>query len=252
MKTKTMRYAVSISIVLLLFVFVNSASAQSQTNVFPQVADGVASDGSFYKTTFMILPGRNAASSITCALGFRGLNPGFDDNASGGIIAVPQGGFYSITTNANESLKSGYAVLFCSDSVSAQALYSYYAPNGMKLGEATVFGLSSGDFYLFNNSRRFVADQRGGSQFGLAIANDTDMPHTYNVTVNSQSGSVSQSAMVTVPARSSAAKFLTEIVPSSANTIGMVKVAPTDSSSSFYAVGLRFTGATFTTIPATN
>jgi len=32
------------------------ANAQNKFNVFPQVADGVFSDGSYYKTTFMILP----------------------------------------------------------------------------------------------------------------------------------------------------------------------------------------------------
>jgi hypothetical protein len=139
-------------------------------------------------------------------------------------------------------------MLFCNGPVSAQALYSYYAPSGVKLGEASVFG----DFYAFGNSRRLVADQRNGSQFGLAIANDTDTTHTYNVTVNSQSGSVSQSVTVTVPARSSVSKFLTEIVPSSSNTIGMVKIAPADDSLSFYVIGLRFTGTAFTTIPSTN
>jgi hypothetical protein len=235
---------------VLLFVFANSAQAQSRTNVFPQVADGVASDGSYYKSTFMILPGSDTSASITCALGFHGLNVGFDDNSSGGLITVPQGGFYSVTTNANQSLKSGYAVLFCSGSVYAQALYSYYAPNGMKLSEATVFG-SNGDYlYLYSTSQRLVADQRGGSQLGLAIANDTDMPHAYKVTFNTQSGTVTQSATVTVSARSSVSKFLTEIVPSSVNTIGVVKVETTDYSTGLYALGLRFTGTTFTTIPA--
>src|SRR5438093_1154008 len=108
MKRRTMTYLVLI-ILLLLFVFANSAPAQSRTNVFPQVVDGVASDGSYFKSTFMILPESDTASSITCALGFHGLNVGFDDNtiSSGGIITVLQGGFYSVTTNANQSLKSG-------------------------------------------------------------------------------------------------------------------------------------------------
>jgi hypothetical protein len=216
------------------------------------VADGAASDGSYYKTTFMIMPGSDlSSSSTTCALGFQGLTVSFDNNASGGIITVPPGGFYSITTSATQSLRSGYAVLFCSGSVYAQALYSYYAPNGTKLSEATVFA-SNGDYlYLSSTSHRLFADQRGGSQLGLAIANDTDAPHTYKVTVNSQSGTVAQSTTIAVPARSSVAKFLTDIVPASANTIGVVKVETTDYSTGLYAIGLRFTGSTFTTIPAT-
>jgi hypothetical protein len=124
--------------------------------------------------------------------------------------------------------------------VYAEALYSYYATNGTKIAEATVFS-SEGDVGGFP-SYRIIADQRG-SQLGVAIANDSDLPRTYKLTINSLTGSI------TVPARSAVAKFLTEVVPASANTVGLLQIESADFSD-FYAIGLRFTGATFSTIPA--
>src|SRR5437899_6396202 len=97
---------------------------------------------------------------------------------------------------------AGYATLTCSEYVYAQALYSYYAKDGTKIAEATVFA-SAGDIGGWS-SYRMIADQRGGSQLGIAIANDTDLPRTYQVTINSVSG------RVTIPARTSTGKFLTE------------------------------------------
>jgi hypothetical protein len=218
------------------------ALSQNKVNAFPQVADGVLSDGTYYKSTFMILPGFESASTITCSLVLNGLGVNLDNKGASSrwTITIAQGSYYSSATAADQPLRTGYALLTCSDYVFAQALYSYYGRDGSKIAEATVFG-SEADF---GGSFRYrmIADQRG-SQLGIAIANDTDLPRTYQLTINSLSGTV------TVPARASVAKFLTEVLPSSANTVGVLKVQASDLSS-FYAIGLRFTGGEFTTIPA--
>src|SRR5262249_34302583 len=122
-----------------------------------------------------------------------------------------------------------------------QALYTSYAKDGTKIAEATVFA-SGGDLGGWE-SYRMIADQRGGSQLGIAIANDTDVPRTYQITINSLSG------RVTLPAHTSAGKFLTDLVPGSGNTVGVLTVQSTDLSG-FYAIGLRYTGGIFTTLPA--
>lgn len=230
--------------VVIFLIIAPIANAQNKVNVFPQVADGVFSDGSYYKTTFMILPEFAFSSSpIACALVLHGLSVNLDNQglANQFTITVGQGSYYASSSAADQPLHTGYASLTSSDYVDAQALYSYYAKDGNKIGEATVFA-SDGDIGG-SLSYRMIADQRGGSQLGIALANDTDLGRAYTLNINSLS------ATVTVPARSSLAKFLTDLLPATANSVGVLTIQSTDFSDC-YAIGLRFTGATFTTIPA--
>ena len=186
-----------------------------------------------------MLPLFESSPPATCTLVMHGLAVNLDGRgpATRWTMTVPQGGIFVGVSSADQGLRSGYAVLTCDDTVYAQAIYSYYAKDGTKLAEATVFA-SDGDFGGFEY--RLIADQRG-SQLGLAFANDTDSPRTYRVTVGSQSG------LITVPARSSLPKFLTEIIPSSANSVAVVKIQSTDFSD-FFVIGLRYTGGVFTDV----
>ena len=231
--------------IFFVFFLIITPLANAQTlNVFPQVADGVFGDGGYYKTTFMILPGYDTSSpTITCTLVLYGLGVNLDGHGSASqwTITISQDGYYASSSAADQSLRTGYATLTCSEYVYAQALYSYYAKDGTKIAEATVFA-SAGDIGGWS-SYRMIADQRGGSQLGIAIANDTDLPRTYQVTINSVSG------RVTIPARTSTGKFLTEIVPGAANAVGILTIESTDLSG-FYVIGLRYTGGIFTTLPA--
>ena len=45
----------------------------------------------------------------------------------------------SARTSATQPLQTGYGTLFCNEVVFANVIYSFYAPNGTKLAEATVF-----------------------------------------------------------------------------------------------------------------
>ena len=225
-------------VLLTLMLFAAQVSGQNKTSVFPQIADGVFPGGSFYKTTFMVLPFEN--STATCTLQLQGLGVNLGQGRSSLFtINVAQGSYFVGTTAADQSMATGYAVLTCSDYVFAQALYSSYAADGTKIAEATVFA-SDGDIGAF--SYRMIADQRG-SNLGIAIANDTDLSRTYRFTL----GALSQT--VTVPPRSSSPRFLTEILPASANTVGVLKIQSLDFSD-FYAIGIRYTGGAFTTVPA--
>jgi hypothetical protein len=232
---------------LFLVVFWLSSSqlvfAQNKINVFPQVADGVFGDGTYYKSSFTILPWFDT-TAVTCTLRLNGLTINLNNAQRAALftINIPAGGYYVGVTAADQSIKTGYAVLTCSEYVYAQALYSYYAANGVKLAEATIFAAdadSSGSF-----SYRMVADQRNTSQLGIAIANESDLPRDFRLTINGRTGTVQ------VPGRSSVSKFLTDMVPGSANSVGVVKVEPVNLSDNFYVIGLRFTGVAFTTIPA--
>src|SRR5262245_44212486 len=159
---------------LMMLLACGHLSAQSMITVFPQVADGVAADGTYYRTTFMIMSWDYFLPDFTCTLRLHGLNVTFNRGVGPNsffTISVPNGleAFLGVT-QADQPLRTGYAVLTCPQAVAAQALYSYYAADGTKFGEATVFGVN-GDKDIGDDvdHYRLVADQRGGSQLGIAI-----------------------------------------------------------------------------------
>jgi hypothetical protein len=127
--------------------------------------------------------------------------------------------------------------------VDAQALYSFYAANGVKLSEATVFSSPAAQ------QVQVLADTRGGSRMGIAIANDSDQTNTYAITVSDVNGSIVGTATQTLAPRAAIARFVDELVSLPANYYGQVIVSSTTGTASI--IGLRFTGSVFTTIPET-
>jgi hypothetical protein len=92
-----------------------------------------------------------------------------------------------------------------------------------------------------------ILDQRNGSQLGIAIANNTDVAHIYDVKLVANTGT--RTTSITVPARRSIARFVSEILLGlPPNSVGILTVQSRDYSD-FSMIGLRYTGATFTTIP---
>jgi hypothetical protein len=67
--------------------------------------------------------------------------------------------------------------------------------------------------------------------------------HT-SLTLNTVTGTI------VIPVRSYIARFLTDIMPSSRETVGVLKIDTTDFTDGFHPMGLRYTGVTFTTISA--
>jgi hypothetical protein len=211
----------------------SSSTTAATYHVFPQFADGRASDGTYYRSTLMI--SNTSASNTTCNLQLRGLTvPGLSTTYS-----VVANGWMIASTSAAQSLKSGYATLQCDAKVEAQLAYSYFSPSGTKLSEATVFSSPP------SSSVRVIADQLEGAQLGLAIANDSDQTVSYTVSVSGVGGA----ATVTVPPRASVAKFLNQFLPGiPANSVAVVQVTSSNNGAAS-VVGLRFTGSIFTTIP---
>jgi hypothetical protein len=113
-----------------------------------------------------------------------------------------------------------------------------------KIGEAAVFSADA------NPRAQLIADQTKGSRLGVAIANDTDAAHDYQITAFDVDGAMIGTATVRIGPRSSLPKFLDELLPATANALGSATIRATDASS-FSTIGLRFTGAVFATIPAT-
>jgi hypothetical protein len=226
----TAHNATSASININLTAAGGSATA-SAYHVFPQFADGAFNDGTYYRTTLMITnPSANAG--VSCGLQLNGLTvPDFDLNYTLGA-----NGWVVSSSSGVQSFQSGYATLQCSASVEAQLLYSFYASNGVKLSEATVFSSPSA------SAVQVFADEREGAQLGLAIANDSDQTVTYMVAIPGASSSI------TLGPRSAIARFLEQIIAGvPANFSGLVTVSSSNGSAS--VIGLRYTGAVFTTIP---
>ena len=207
-------------------------------HIFPQFADGRFADGTGYRTTLMI--SNSSSSSTTCTLQLRsGLTvPGFATS-----YTIAPGRFVIAPTSGTQTFKSGYATLQCSGIVEAQLLYSYYASNGVKISEATVFSSPPA------NSFGLSSDERDGARFGIAIANDTDSSITYTISV-AASGFNGQ-RQVTLNDRTSTASFLNELVTGMpANTTSAVTVMAGQSTDTGSVIGLRYTGGIFTTMPA--
>ncbi len=209
----------------------------SAYHVFPQFADGRLSDGSYYRTTIMIVNSSN--SSGTCTLRLYGLTVNGSSVFNYGTFPA---GSWNITTSISsmQNLKSGYATLQCGMPVEAQLLYSFYSASGAKISEATVFSSPSAESVLV------LADNREGSRLAIAVANDSDQSRTYVIAAYNNLGNLMGSSTRTLAARSNLAVFVDDLITLPPNYYGPVLVFGGSSS----VIGLRFSGSLFTTIPA--
>ena len=250
-KTTLQRACVGLVFVATLLIKIPLATAQQNAFVFPEVADGAFSDGAYYKTTFMILPG-SSTSVVTCQFVLHGL--GVDLDGKGLVTtwtaAISPGSSYVSTSSANQQISTGYATLSCTDYVRALVFYTSYTTGGAGSNLGAVFGSSDSSCSAANGAW-ITADQQGGSQLAFAIANNTTQTQTYEVSFF-ENNALPLRGRVTLPAQTSVSKFLTEILPASANSVGPMRIelnAFTFPDPGFSAMALRYTGAAFTTVP---
>jgi hypothetical protein len=190
--------------VLLILGFSVQLTAQTEStyHVFPVVADGRFSDGSFYRSTFMI-SNSNATVAPSCNLFLNGLAVDLTDEFGRRVppnnqftLNLDASGWFLGETSGTQAFASGYAALSCSNPVAAHALYSLYDRNGNKVGEGTVFSALRG------STVQLLADQRRGARLGLAITNDNDVTVTYTVNALDAFGQLVGSTNVNVGPRS--------------------------------------------------
>ena len=215
------------------------------TLIFPQVADGASSDGSFFRTTISLT--RKARGDANCRLILYGMDTDFG-SGKGNVftVTVPGNGFTSFRTTGAGRLQSGYATLGCDRRISGQLTYASYDASGTKFGEATVFPTE-----VESSSYSMIVDGRDGAQLALAIANNTDFSRTYNLTLRDWSGSRVSTGSVRVSARSNIAQFLNDLIspPPSSGIVYLLEVSSSDNSD-FSMIGLHVTGFVFSTVPA--
>jgi hypothetical protein len=217
------------------------AATTATYHVFPQFADGVLSDGSYFRTTLMIA---NPSSSVGANCTFRIFGLTIDGESEYAFTFLGSG--WTITQmGSSQGLQSGYATLECSERVDAQLLYSFYAANGFKLSEATVFPSVSA------TTTQVLADGRENARLGLAIANDTSQRVDYVIHVYDENGTLLPGWPVIMPLdpKTNRAAFINDLMVVPPNHYGQVVVQAPNSTGSI--IGLRFTGNAFTTIPET-
>src|SRR5437867_3393652 len=205
-------------------------------HVFPQIADGVLSDGTGY--TSILLATNVSPQPARCRL--QPYGRGLDSRFSGSsTFTLPTSGSFNILTtvaalNVLLPLTTGYATLSCDQPVVAEVAYTYFSPAGVISG-ATVFPSPA--------TTRAQLIMVTGSRLAIAVANDTDSPGQYQLRVLNSSGQTVVTGTLSVPARSNSARFLDELVTLPANLTGAVSI--TGFSGSFSVVGLFFVGPAF-------
>ena len=223
----------------------------SLLHVFPVVVDGALADGTRYRTSITLQNGSNFTSS--CWIGFQGSAPPMiapdGSLATGGLIQQHlQPGTYDLFRSTGVgSFTSGYAWISCSAPITAYAVYSSYVrgPGGNPIltSETTVTSSAAA------LSMQFINDGREDGRLALSIANDEFFPALVRIQVFDVIGRFIAQTQIVVPAKSTIAKFLNELVSGiPARHMGPVRI---DSSQFIYATGLRFTGPVLTSIPPT-
>ncbi len=210
--------------------------------IFPQIADGHFTDGTYYRSTLLI-SSTDGSEATGCNLQLQGMSATFDGLGTGNTFKfdVDARGWLITSTPGVDTFRFGFATLLCDVSVNAQVIYGIYDKSGKKLSEATVFPSDGG------SAVQLLADNREGARLALAIANPAAGPSKYTITVSSPEGGELNTGTVTIPSNSSTAQFLDEILGLPDNYFGQVVIT---GSEKVHAMGLRFTGPIFTTIPA--
>lgn len=231
---------ISAAAVCLLFPLL--AFAQEKTHVFPQFADGRSPDGTSYRTTLIILPWY-FGSQPDCEFTLHGMTTSFAAKTTGAskfTVSIPTNSLLSAPTMAQQELRTGYATLTCTDWVFANVVYSFYSASGEKIGEVTAFPARPTSF------SRMIFDARGGMRQAFAIANDTDETQTYSLML--QTGTMTQSATLVVPAKQNVSRFVDQVFSVVPESLGLFTVRTADNSQ-FSIIGLRMTGNVFSAIP---
>jgi hypothetical protein len=241
MKSNTVRISQFI-IVVSLCLLPTVASAQQDGRgtylVFPQFADGVFSDGTYYKST-IIASNPSLTTGANCQFTLRA-------QSSGGVgVTVPYTFGASVwrvnPTSGTAPFVSGYGTMACDNPINAVLLYSFYSATRQKIGEASVFPSVPGKV------TQIIADQSEGAKLGVAIANDTSSKQTATVSVINAAGVVVASKISDVEPHSNLTAFLEYLAGYSQPDLAQVLISCTTQCST---IGLRYSVSVFTTIPS--
>ncbi len=218
--------------------------SSAPNHVFAQFADGRFSDGTFYRSTIMV--SSDSLNAINCTATLHGLSvAGFGDGVRRDF-SVAAGGWNIYRSPGSQNFRGGYVTLNCDTPVTAQVLYGSYSSSGILLSEATVFSSPPATY------AQLLTDQRNGAQLGIAIANNGSTSKEFVVVAIDASDTEIGRATLQIPGGAQIARFINELINVPANYVGQILIYTNSNSTlDVYAIGLKFTGNTFTTIPVT-
>jgi len=227
---------------LLAIISLTASFAQAQnaglTHIFPQVVDGVGSDGTVYTSRFLIAS--SGGSPATCQISLFGIGP---ERLSARASVLVQGSFFeTITTRGEDVIDTGYARLDCSQPVVASLTYSILSANGTTLGIATVPGAPPAGVVLI------PIVLNGHYRYGIALANDDDEPQV--VVLLFDSGATSLVRTIVLQPRSQYITFVDEIFNVPATGLGTLRIGavPGGGPGSFHITALLFDQGGFTNV----
>ena len=158
------------------------------------------------------------------------------------MLNLDEGHSQTLWTGDTGSLSSGLALLECNDGVKTHVLISL-ASEEATISEALVEP-SEPARQVF-----FLTDHRGGKRFGVALANPSDQTIEVMAGINGLAEGAETEVEISIPPQEAKAFFMDELYDIPENHHGWVSMWSNDGRS-LYAIGLRFTGRVFTTIPA--
>jgi hypothetical protein len=232
---------------LVFFLSTLSVVGLAQTKrVIPQFADGRFQDGSYYTSTLQLLNGSEVTADCTVIL--NGVRPTITDSqgnltvADAFTITLEPGGSEILGTTGAASFHSGYVTLECTSPVTSLVLYAYHDSTGTPMAQASTFSSTP------ETSLRFVVDQRSGARLGIAVNNDSNAKMALLVEAFDTMGQPVATRTLELTARTTLARFVDELLPLDAGFVGHVRFS--SDGHSFTALGLRYQGSSFTSIPA--
>lgn len=216
------------------------AQSENTTHVFPQIVDGVQSDGSVFTSRIWI--GSIGGFPASCNLSVYGF--GQERLTTTGSVMIQPASWTAISTRGQDPIATGYIRLDCSQPVFASMTYRLQTRDGAPVGVTTALRAPTTSHALIP---MLLNTQ---SRYGIAIANDNDAPlHTSLLFTSS---GIFEAINIQVPARSQYVKFVDEIfkMTGNGNDMGTLEIVANGSigSGSFNVMSLLFDQTAFTIV----
>jgi hypothetical protein len=226
---------------ILLTASLTQAQDASPVHIFPQVVDGVSSDGTVYTSRFLITS--SGGSSPTCQVSLFGLDPA--RLATRVNVLVEGSSFETITTRGEDAVDTGYARLDCSQPVVASLTYSVLSAAGAPVGIATVPSAPVVSLALI------PMVLNGRYRYGIALANDNEAAQL--VVILFDSGPTSLVRTIQVPPKSQYVTFVDEVFNVPAAGLGILRIGAVEAAGpgNFRIMSLLFNQGSFTNVVPT-
>jgi hypothetical protein len=206
--------------------------------VFPVFPSGAMPDGSFYRSTMTVAN----LSSVDTFCTVR-LQQDANVNSTFNVIhnfTVGKNAWTLFRSELGNAYSPRYAVVSCDQQTSIQVRYAYYSSQSVMLGEASVPSSTPATYAMFAMDRT-----NDNSRIGVALANDSDAAISVTVTVYDAANNVPIVHSINIAPRSTLTKFVDEMTGWN-GSLGLVTIS---ASGQVYVMGLRYTGAVFSSLP---